>query len=149
MAYLLDTSLLVRLANATDSQHATAVQAVLSLHRQGETLHITPQVMIEFRNVGTRPIAQNGLGMSTADTEAQSAGFEVSFPLLADSPDVYPAWKLLVQVAGVVGKQVHDARIVAICRVHGISHLLSFNVAHFTRLASFVPGLTVVDPATA
>lgn len=149
MAYLLDTSLLVRLANAANIQHATAVQAVVNLHRQGETLHITPQVMIEFRNVGTRSIAQNGLGLSTADAESQAAGFEASFPLLADTPDVYSEWKALVQVARVVGKQVHDARIVAICRVHGISHLLSFNVAHFTRLAGFIPGLTIVDPATA
>jgi hypothetical protein len=42
MAFLLDTSILVRLANTSDVQHAAAVQAVLELHRRGKVLHITP-----------------------------------------------------------------------------------------------------------
>ena len=57
MAYLTDTSILARLANATDAQHSVAVQAVLELHRRGEVLHLTPQVLVEFRNVATRPTA--------------------------------------------------------------------------------------------
>ena len=96
MAYLIDTTILVRLANATDAQHAVAARAVLELHRRGEVLHITPQVLIEFRNVATRQVALNGLGLSTVDTEAQAATFEPRFPLLADTPDVYLAWKALV-----------------------------------------------------
>lgn len=51
MAMLLDTSILVRLANSSDLQHSVAAQAVLELHRNGEVLHLTPQVLIEFRSV--------------------------------------------------------------------------------------------------
>ena len=40
------------------------------------------------------------------------------------------------------------ARLVAVCHVHQVSHLLTFNVAHFTRFAGFPPGLVVVDPTT-
>jgi predicted nucleic acid-binding protein len=148
MAYLLDTTILVRLANASDAQHAVAAQAVLELHRRGDVLHVTPQVMIEFRNVATRPVAANGAGLSVVDTEAHAATFEQSFPLLADTPDIYPAWKALISALGVVGKQVHDARLVAVCHVHGITHVLTFNVPHFARLAGFGPGVVVVDPAT-
>ena len=36
---------------------------------------------------------------------------------------------------------------VAICHVYGISHLLTFNVSHFTRLARIGPGIVVVEPA--
>src|SRR3984957_20958658 len=97
MALLIDTSILVRLANATDPQHGVAARAVLELHRRGEVLHVTPQVLIEFRNVATRPAALNGLGLSTVDTESQSAGFEAKFPLLPDTPDIHPAWKALVR----------------------------------------------------
>jgi hypothetical protein len=43
---------------------------------------------------------------------------------------------------------VHDARLVAVCHVHGVKNLLTFNVAHFARLAAFGPGVVVVDPAT-
>jgi hypothetical protein len=49
---------------------------------------------------------------------------------------------------GVIGKQVHDARLVAVCHVHGVTHLLTFNVAHFARMSGFGPGLVVVDPAS-
>ena len=108
MAHLIDTTVLIRLANATDAQHAVAARAVLELHRRGEVLHVTPQVMVEFRNVATRPTAVNGLGLSIADAEAQAATFEARFPLLAETPDIYPAWKALVGALGVIGKQVHE-----------------------------------------
>jgi len=65
---------------------------------------------------------------------------------LPETPDIFLAWKALVQVAGVTGKQVHDARLVAICQVYGVTHILTFNVRHFTRLVSFAPGISVVDP---
>jgi predicted nucleic acid-binding protein len=110
-------------------------------------LHITPQVLVEFRSVATRPVAVNGLGLSVMDTETQAATFEARFPLLAETPDVYPAWKALVGALGVIGKQVHDARLVAVCHVHGVTYLLTFNVSHFVRMAGFGPGLVVVDPA--
>src|SRR5580658_1382088 len=119
MAYLLDTNVLARLANAADARHAVAARAVLELHRRGEVLNITPQVMVEFRNVATRPAAVNGLGLSTVDAEAQAATFEVRFSLLAETPDIYPAWKDLVGAISVIGKQVHDARLVAVCHVNG------------------------------
>jgi len=44
--------------------------------------------------------------------------------LVAETPDIDPAWKALVGALGVIGKQVHDARLVAVCHVHGVTHLL-------------------------
>ena len=148
MAYLLDTSILVRLANARDVHHAIAARAVLELHRRGEVLHVTPQAMVEFRNVATRPLAANGAGLSVVDAEAHAAAFEAKFPLLTETPGIYPAWKALVAALGVIGKLVHDARLVAVCHVHAVTHVLTFNVSHFTRLGAFGPGVIVVDPAT-
>jgi predicted nucleic acid-binding protein len=148
MAHLLDTNVLVRLANAADALHAEASRAVVELHRRSEVLHLTPQVLIEFRNVATRPAVLNGLGLTTSEAEAQAAGFEAKFPLLAETLDIFPAWKALVGTLGVIGKQVHDARLVAVCHVHGVTHLLTFNVSHFVRLAGFGPGVVVVDPAS-
>src|SRR5205085_2648573 len=109
---------------------AVGARAVMELHRRGELLQITPQVLIEFRNVATRPVAMNGLGLSTMDAELQVAAFEVRFPLLVETPDIYPAWKALVGALGIIGKQVHDARLVAVCHVNSVTHLLTFNVSH-------------------
>jgi predicted nucleic acid-binding protein len=144
----LDTSILVRLANSADGLHAIAVQAVFRLHRRTAPLHLTPQALVEFRAVATRPAAQNGLGLAVVDAEADATGYEASFRLLPDTPDIYPAWKSLVSALGIIGKQVHDARLVAVCHVHGVTHLLTFNTGHFTRFSSYGPGLVVVDPAT-
>ncbi len=148
MGYLIDTPILVRLANVSDVQHVVAAHAVLELHRRGEVLHITPQVMVEFRNVATRPQAANGAGLSVVDAEAHAVAFEAKFALLPETPNIYPAWKALVTALGVVGKQVHDGRLVAVCHVHAVTHVLTFNVGHFARLAGFGPGVVVVDPAS-
>lgn len=59
-----------------------------------------------------------------------------------------PSDLLYPVAAGVTGKQVHDARLIAICQVYGITNILTFNVRHFTRMAAFVPGLVIVDPAS-
>jgi predicted nucleic acid-binding protein len=148
MAHLVDTSVLARLANTTDALHAVAIRAVVELHQRGDVLHITAQNLVEFRNLATRPKAVNGLGLLAVDAEAKTAVFEGKFPLLAETPDIYPAWKSLVGALGVIGKRVHDARLVAVCHVHRVTHLLTFNVAHFVRMAGFGPGLIVVDPAS-
>lgn len=119
MSYLLDTSILVRLANVADAKFAQADRAIAELEQRGETLHLTAQNLIEFRNVATRPKAVNGLGLTVRETESKSAIFEGSFTLLPEAADIYPAWKSLVMALGVIGKQVHDARLVAVCHVHG------------------------------
>ncbi len=86
------------------------------------------------------------MGLSTVDTEAQAAGFEAAFPLLSETPDIYLAWKALVEELGILGKQVHDARLMAVCHVHLVTHMLTFNLSHFARMAGFGPGVVVVGP---
>jgi predicted nucleic acid-binding protein len=148
MAFPLDTNILVRLANAADPKRAIADHAVLELHRRGEVVNVTAQNLIEFRSVATRPKAVNGLGMAIVDVEKQAADFESLFPLLPETLDIFPAWKSLVAAGAVTGKQVHDARLVAVCHVHQVTHLLTFNTNHFATLAVFPPGLVIVDPAS-
>lgn len=146
MASLIETSILVRLGSEADPLYQMASDIILHLHRQGETLHATPQNFIEFRNVATRPLNVNGLGMTADEVEIEAAKLERRFILLPDNDRIYPAWKQLVKASGVIGKQVHDARIVAVCQVYGMTQVVTFNTQHFARLASFVPNLTVMDP---
>jgi hypothetical protein len=44
----------------------------------------------------------------------------------------------------VLGVQVNDARLAAAMRVHRLSHILTLNVADFSRFS----GLTAVHPGT-
>jgi predicted nucleic acid-binding protein len=109
---------------------------------RGEDLYITPQNLIEFWNVATRPLDRNGFGMTPAETALEVARLEHFFLLAPDTPAIYPVWRDLVTTIGVAGVQVHDARPAAVTRVHNISHILTLNVADFVRY----PGIVVVHP---
>src|SRR5579885_2459904 len=146
MSCLLDTSVLARVANKADAFHAQAVDAIGKLHRQGEALCISPQILIEFRSVATRPASVNGLGLSPAEASLKSAAFEAVFLFVEDTPGILPEWKRLVEQFAVTGKQAHDARIVAVCHVSGISHLLTDNSAHFARFIAQSAALNLLDP---
>jgi hypothetical protein len=69
------------------------------------------------------------------------------FPLLPESPDIFPNWKTIVAQSQVLGKHVHDARLVAVAVSATDDAILTFNVAHFQRLCTAV-GLQLLDPRT-
>lgn len=142
MSYLADTNVLLRWVQPSDPERATAVAAVDALWDQGEEVYITPQNLIEFWNVATRPHTANGLGLTPAQADVEASQLETIFPLVPDTAAIYPQWRQLVMGAAVSGVQVHDARLAAVMRVHGISHLLTFNVRDFQRFG----GITVVHP---
>lgn len=52
---------------------------------------------------------------------------------MADSPGVAVNLVALVRRYDVIGKQVHDTNIVATMLTHGVSRLLTHNVADFVR----------------
>ena len=146
MDVLIDTNILVRLSDVSDPLYRLTNQSIISLRREGQRLCITPQVLVEFRNVATRPLLSNGLGLSSAQVNLMTVKIESTFKMLDETPAIYQSWKLLVDIGNVIGTQVHDARLVAVCQVYGISHILTFNIVHFKRLAQLVEGLQIVDP---
>ena len=144
MNVLLDTNILTRLAQHAHPMHAAARDAVAALQRAGETLRLVPQNLYEFWVVATRPVTVNGLGFTAPQAEAELTRLEALFPPLPESPAVFAEWRRLVVAHSVLGKNAHDARLVAAMRTHGVTHLLTFNVADFSRF----PGITVFDPNT-
>ncbi len=143
---LVDTPLLARLANSSDVRYPVALHAVTELHLQNVDLCITPQNLIEFRNVATRSVSENGLGYPMTQAEEKAEEFEALFMLLNDVSAIYAAWKTLVHQADIIGKQVHDARLVACCQVHNLDAVLTFNSRHFVRFLPYMPGWGVIDP---
>lgn len=119
MGFLIDTSVLMRVANATDEKQALSINAIEVLRDRGDGPPcVAPQNLIEFRNASTRPTAENGMGLTPGQAATLIAEFEARFTLLLETPEIYPAWKALVAAPGVIGKQVHDARLVAACQPH-------------------------------
>lgn len=147
MKVLLDTSILLRHTNTGDSLHQLTEQALIKLKLANHQLHICGQNLIEFRSVVTRPISANGLGLSSTEADSRSAIYESSFQWLPDVPDIFPVWKSIVAQLGIIGKQVHDARLLAYCHVHHMEAILTFNLNHFHRLSTSSPALIILDPA--
>jgi predicted nucleic acid-binding protein len=141
-AYLLDTNILLRWQRTRDPLCHITQQAVRALLSRGEEVCITPQNLIEFWNVATRPESANGFGMTPGEADQEIGQIEIIFLLLPDTPDIYDKWRRLVVSVGVSGVQVHDARLVAVMQAHGLTHLLTFNTDDFIRY----PGIEVVHP---
>jgi predicted nucleic acid-binding protein len=118
MLILLDTNMLLRVVEPGHVQHARALQILRSYRQAGHELCLVPQNHYEFWVVATRPIAQNGLGMTTADAETQLEKLAPLFRLLRDEPAIYEPWRELVSKLRIEGKQAHDARFVAAMQRH-------------------------------
>jgi predicted nucleic acid-binding protein len=147
MSYLLDTGILLRVVDRRDPQHANVFAAVQALIGRGEELHITTQNMAEFCNVLTRPLANNGLGLAPNDAlRLLEHEIEPICSTLAEPPLVYSELKRLMVNYGVVGKQIHDARLVAMMLVWQVDNILTLNDRDFRRYEP--EGITVFTPAS-
>lgn len=125
-----------------DPRHLPARRAVEAL--AGEGLYVASQNLMEFWNVATRPVENNGLGQSTAAADQVLRRLEDAFLRLADTPEVYKIWRDLVVRFNVSGVKVHDARLVALLLANSMERILTFNVSDFRRYKDL--GISAIDP---
>jgi predicted nucleic acid-binding protein len=78
-------------------------------------------------------VDRNGYGLSPQETDRLAKFFEEKLRLLPDSLAVHEEWRRLLVTHSVSGVQVHDARLVAAMRVHGVKRILTFNDKDFSR----------------
>ena len=142
MSFAVDTNVLLRNIADGDVAQPIAKNGLFVLRDRGDILSIFPQNLIEFWAVATRPVSNNGLGLSVAQAQVEIVSLKTLFALLPDTPEIFSEWEKIVLQYRVSGKQVHDARLVAAMRVHNVTHLLTFNTADFKRF-SFI---TAVSP---
>src|SRR5262245_20265833 len=113
MSYLVDTNILIRRSEPGHAMHQVALDAVKFLARQGHKLHIVPQNLYEFWVVCTRPTSVNGLGKTAAEAVVELANLKSLFHWLDETQAFYGVWQQLVASIPVIGKNAHDARLVA------------------------------------
>ena len=141
--HLLDSNTFLRLAKRDAPEHILIKKAIDHLIEEGADVCYTPQNVVEFWNVFTRPREKNGFGMTVLEADRETSLIESLFTFLPDNERIHVEWRRLVVAHAVSGVQVHDARLVAAMRVHGITHLLTLNEADFQRYRD----ITVVHPA--
>jgi predicted nucleic acid-binding protein len=136
-AVLLDTSILVRERDTTDAKHAETLNCIRVLWHAQWTLYITTQSLIEYWSVATRPHhLRGGLGLSPQQAEGDIAQFLELHDFLEEPPNLFERWRQIVNRYQVRGKQVWDARLVAIMELKNVQHLLTFNKSDFNRYQS-------------
>jgi predicted nucleic acid-binding protein len=144
MAYLIDSNVFLRAAKRNDPDRRLALEAIRKLRANNEDLCYTTQVLVEFWNVCTRPTrARGGLGLSIQMTERKARLIEKRFRLVTESLATHQEWRRLVAICSVSGVEVHDAMLVAVMKIHGITHLLTFNKDDFKRY----PDITALLPS--
>ena len=147
MRYLIDTGILLRLIDTHDPHHAPVQSTFELLGNRADDLYITTQNVAELWNVATRPLANNGLNLPPAAVSQLFQQAIEPFCTIVTEPQSLPSefQRLLIQYS-VVGKQVHDARLVAMMLAVQIENILTLNDRDFRR---FEPeGIKVFTPAT-
>ena len=132
MRLLLDTNIILRLANEKTLEHLLVQQAVEHFIATAEPV-LVPQCLYEFWSTCTRPVRANGFGWETARTHLEVERLLQLFPLLPDPPELFSRWLELVTTYQVLGKQVHDARLAAATLAHNLDFLLTLNGDDFKR----------------
>jgi predicted nucleic acid-binding protein len=140
--YLIDSNILLRWVKPDDRDYPLVVSAIDTILGDGGVLCYTSQNVAEFWNTCTRPLDQNGFALSPQETDRRARAFEHKLQLLPDSVAVHQEWRALLVGHNVSGVQVHDARLAAAMRVHGIQRILTFNERDFARY----PDIQAVHP---
>jgi predicted nucleic acid-binding protein len=140
--YLVDSNILLRWVKPDHGDYALVISAIDAVLRRGDVLCYTSQNVGEFWNACTRPLDRNGYGLSPQEADRRARLFEEKLRLLPDSLTVHEEWRKLLVTHGVSGVQVHDARLAAAMRVHGVRLILTFNDRDFARYS----GIEAIHP---
>jgi predicted nucleic acid-binding protein len=140
---LVDTGVLLRAFDRSSPVQKSIFRAFRKHWNQGNLFVTSHQNIAEFWNVATRPAsARGGFGLSVDETLKRVQTIEKLGMVLPFTNACYLEWRQLLVAHSIIGVSVHDARIVATMKSHGISHLLTLNDADFQRYS----GITVLTP---
>jgi toxin-antitoxin system PIN domain toxin len=138
----LDTNILVYAHRRDSPFHATAAGCLAAL-AEGTAMWAIPWPCLhEFLAIVTHPrIYAPPTPLARALDQVDAWLESPTLALLAESDTHWSTMRALLAQGRIVGPQVHDARIAAVCQQHGVRELWSAD-RDFSRF----PILTVVNP---
>jgi predicted nucleic acid-binding protein len=69
--HLLDSNVFLRMAKRDDPEHILVTAAIDHLIEEGAEICYTPQNVVEFWNVLTRPREKNGFGLTVVEADRE------------------------------------------------------------------------------
>jgi len=137
-----DTNILVYAHREDSPHHARAARCVASLAMSSDAWAIPWPCIHEFFAIATHPRIYDPPTPSPRALDQVAAWLESpTLTLLSEARDHFDVLREMVQKSKISGPRVHDARVAALCRSHGVREILSAD-RDFTRFA----GLRVRNP---
>lgn len=138
----LDTNLLVYAHREDSPWHEVAYERLAEL-AEGRTLWAIPWPCLhEFVAIVTHPrIYAPPTPLAGAIDQVEAWLESPSLILLTEADGYWPELRNALKEGRILGPQVHDARVAALCRLHGVRELWTAD-RDFGRF----PGLTVRNP---
>lgn len=135
---VVDTNVLLAATVPSRRLHEPAMGVLEHWPNQGVRLLTTGQILREYIVVATRPAEVNGLDLTPEQALENVANFRQRMSLLTASEASVGMLLRIVREAGISGKAVHDANVVATMVSHGAESIVTANPGDFFRLAHYV-----------
>ncbi len=132
---VVDTNVLIA---ATDRSRTAHDSSLKFLNEDQRRLAVTPQIAREYLAVSTRPASANGFGLSAEAAVANLNQFLLDMELLAEGVGSTSMLAELVVTHATVGKQIHDANVVAVALANGADTVVTSNTRHFARFSDLI-----------
>lgn len=137
-----DTNILVYAHRADSPWHTPASQAVRELAESGIAWAIPWPCVHEFAAIVTHPkIYRPPTPIAAAVDQIEAWLASPRVVLLSEGPTHFAGLQSILIATQVVGAQIHDARVAALCIDHGVRELWTAD-RDFSRF----PGLNVRNP---
>jgi predicted nucleic acid-binding protein len=130
---MLDTNVLLAATDEGRPEHRDALTVLNDWAAASSGLCISGQVLREYLTVATRPAERDGLGLKLLDALGNVLAIRERTTLLAEDSRVADRLLGLLGDVECLGKQVHDANLVATMLVYGIGTIVTMNLADFAR----------------
>ncbi len=133
----IDTNVLIFCTNSLSPWHLAATQTLQTVREAGIELFVSPQVLREYLAAATR-LNVTGGELQLEQILENVNSFQTEFTVLEDNDFVLSALIELLRNFPTAGRQVYDANIVATMQVHNVGHLLTHNLADFSRFSTLI-----------
>jgi predicted nucleic acid-binding protein len=132
-----DTNILIFAHLSLSPFHRAAITRLQELDSGGAELWISRQILREYLSAMTKPGVLTG-SIPIPSLLSDVRYFTARFRIAEDGPAVTNNLLTLTETIPLLGKQVHDANIIATMQAYDISKLITHNTADFTRFSSLI-----------
>ncbi len=137
-----DTHILVYAHRRDAPGHARAIRCLQQLVEGTQRWALPWPCVHEFLAIATHPRVYSPPSASRAARRQLEVWLDSpSVTTLAEEPGYLAQLAGTIEASGAIGPRVHDARIAALCRLHGVRELWTAD-----RDFALFPGIAVINP---